>query len=121
MNSNMFLEELKLHGYASISSPELVPTARILCIDSCQNLTRFLIPNGTERLYIGFCENLEIPLSVVCRTQMTSLFINECKKLKRLPEHDEEIVGGEDEEASSDQDKVFIFALKHSKRNLVQR
>ncbi|PHT35075.1 hypothetical protein CQW23_26875, partial [Capsicum baccatum] len=75
MNSNMFLEELRLHGYASISSPELVPTARILCIDSCQNLTRFLIPNGTERLYIGFCENLEILLSVACGTQMTELYI----------------------------------------------
>ncbi|PHT62809.1 hypothetical protein T459_33340 [Capsicum annuum] len=92
MNSNMFLEELRLHGYASISSPELVSTARILCIDSCQNLTRFLNSNGTERLYIGFCENLEILLSVACGTQMTSLFINECKKLKQLPERMQQLL-----------------------------
>ncbi|KAF3630423.1 hypothetical protein T459_19187 [Capsicum annuum] len=90
MNSNMFLEELRLDGCDSISSPELVPRARYLRIERCQNLTRFLIPNGTKTLDILFCENLEIPLSVSCGTQMTSLRISGCKKLpermqERLP------------------------------------
>ncbi|KAM3302814.1 hypothetical protein P3S67_013844 [Capsicum chacoense] len=59
----------------------------------CQNLTRFLIPNGTETLYISFCENLEILLSsVACGTQMTSLSIEDCKKLKRLPERMHELL-----------------------------
>ncbi|KAM3202116.1 hypothetical protein P3L10_029740 [Capsicum annuum] len=86
MNSNMFLEELRLVECDSVSSPELVPRARNLWIESCQNLTRFLIPNGTERVDIWFCENLEVLLSVACGTQMTSLCISGCKKLKRLPE-----------------------------------
>ncbi|PHT69260.1 hypothetical protein T459_28747 [Capsicum annuum] len=85
MISNMFLEELSLIECDSISSPELVPRARKLLIKDFQNLTRFLIPSGTETLNIGFCENLEI-LSVACGTQMTSLNILYCKKLKRLPE-----------------------------------
>ncbi|PHT35251.1 hypothetical protein CQW23_27051 [Capsicum baccatum] len=87
MNSNMFLEELELLECDSISSPELVPRARYLRVVRCQNLTRFLIPNGTETIYISCCENLEILLSsVACGTQMTSLSIKDCKKLKQLPE-----------------------------------
>ncbi|KAF3613419.1 putative bifunctional aspartokinase/homoserine dehydrogenase 1-like [Capsicum annuum] len=86
MNSNIFLEELRLDECDSISSPELVPRAGYLSVWRCLNLTRFLIPNGTERLYIGFCENLEILLSVACGTQMTSLNINGCAKMKRLPD-----------------------------------
>ncbi|KAM3302847.1 hypothetical protein P3S67_013877 [Capsicum chacoense] len=71
MNSNMFLEELEPDECDSISSPELFPRARYLRVVRCQNLTRFLIPNGTERLYISCCENLEILLSsVACGTQM---------------------------------------------------
>ncbi|KAM3302817.1 hypothetical protein P3S67_013847 [Capsicum chacoense] len=93
MNSNMFLEELELDECDSISSTELVPRARYLWVMRCQNLTRFLIPNGTERLYIRFCENLEILLSSVAYgTQMTSLSIEACKKLKRLPERMQELL-----------------------------
>ncbi|KAM3303146.1 hypothetical protein P3S67_014176 [Capsicum chacoense] len=92
MNSNMFLEELRLVECDSVSSPELVPRARNLWIESCQNLTRFLIPNGTERVDIWFCENLEVLLSVACGTQMTSLCISGCKKLKRLPEGMQELL-----------------------------
>ncbi|PHT35317.1 hypothetical protein CQW23_27117 [Capsicum baccatum] len=85
MNSNMFLEKLELDECDSISSPELVPRARNFYVESCQNLTRFLIPNGTERLSFWYCENLKI-FSVACGTQMTSLTIYDCQKLKRLPE-----------------------------------
>ncbi|KAF3632847.1 putative NEDD8-activating enzyme E1 regulatory subunit-like isoform X1 [Capsicum annuum] len=93
MNSNMFLEELELGECDSISSPELVSRARYLRVVRCQNLTRFLIPNRTERLYICCCENLEILLSsVACGTQMTSLSIEDCKKLKRLPERMQELL-----------------------------
>ncbi|PHT35256.1 ABC transporter G family member 24 [Capsicum baccatum] len=81
MNSNMFLEELELDECDSISSPGLVPTLRYLRIKRCQNLIRFLIPNGTERLLIWGCENLEILLSSV-----RILSIEDCKKLKQLPE-----------------------------------
>ncbi|KAM3303123.1 putative disease resistance RPP13-like protein 1 [Capsicum chacoense] len=91
MNSNMFLEELTLDGCDSISSAELVPRARTLYVKSCQNLTSFLIPNGTERLDIWDCENLEI-LLVACGTQMTSLNIHNCAKLKRLPERMQELL-----------------------------
>ncbi|KAM3302807.1 hypothetical protein P3S67_013837 [Capsicum chacoense] len=91
MNSNMFLEELQLDECDFISSTELVPTARYLRIKRCQNLTRFLIPNGTERLYISCCENVEI-LSVARGIQMTSLSIYDCKKLKRLPERMQELL-----------------------------
>ncbi|KAF3643101.1 putative NEDD8-activating enzyme E1 regulatory subunit-like isoform X1 [Capsicum annuum] len=74
MISNMFLEELALGGCDSISSPELVvPRARTLRVWCFQNLTRFLIPNGTE-------------------THMTSLIISECKKLKRLRERMQELL-----------------------------
>ncbi|KAM3302816.1 hypothetical protein P3S67_013846 [Capsicum chacoense] len=93
MNCNMFLERLELFACDSISSIELVPRARSLYIVSCQNLTRFLIPNGTERLHIIWCKNLEILLSsVACGTQMTSLTIENCKKLKRLPESMQELL-----------------------------
>ncbi|KAF3613418.1 hypothetical protein FXO38_36254 [Capsicum annuum] len=93
MISNMFLEALYLVGCDSISSHELVPLARHLFVRSCQNLTKFLIPDGTERLDIGLCKNLEILLSsVACGTQMMSLFINECKKLKRLPERMQQLL-----------------------------
>ncbi|PHU03911.1 hypothetical protein BC332_29162 [Capsicum chinense] len=61
----------------------------VLDIKRCQNLTRFLIPNGTKTLDILFCENLEIPLSVSCGTQMTSLRISGCKK---LPERMQELL-----------------------------
>ncbi|KAM3302810.1 putative disease resistance RPP13-like protein 1 [Capsicum chacoense] len=91
MNSNMFLEELALDECDSISSLELVPRARYLRVMRCQNLTRFLIPNGTENLYINFCENVEI-LSVARGIQMTSLSIYDCKKLKRLPERMQELL-----------------------------
>ncbi|KAF3632851.1 hypothetical protein FXO38_25911 [Capsicum annuum] len=56
-----------------------------LRIKRCQNL------NGTERLYISCCENVEI-LSVACGIQMTSLSIYDCKKLKRLPERMQELL-----------------------------
>ncbi|KAM3302843.1 hypothetical protein P3S67_013873 [Capsicum chacoense] len=90
-NRNMFLEKLRLDGCDSISLPELVPRACYLWIQSCQNLTRFLIPNGTERLDIWWCKKLEI-ISVACGTQMTSLHIYDCKKLKRLPERMQELL-----------------------------
>ncbi|KAF3639280.1 putative bifunctional aspartokinase/homoserine dehydrogenase 1-like [Capsicum annuum] len=87
MISNMFLEELDLVEFES------VPRARYLRVISCHNLTRFLIPNGgTERLQIMFCGNLEILLSMACATQMTSLSIFGCKKLKRLPECMQELL-----------------------------
>ncbi|KAM3399171.1 hypothetical protein P3S68_002687 [Capsicum galapagoense] len=91
MNSNMFLEELRLDECDSISSAELVPRARNLYVRSCQNLTRFLIPNGTETLQFWHCWNLEI-LSVARGTQMTSLSIFDCKKMKRLPEGMQELL-----------------------------
>ncbi|PHT35027.1 hypothetical protein CQW23_26827 [Capsicum baccatum] len=85
MNSNMFLELVTLDGSDSVSSPELVSRARNLWIESCQDLTRFLLTNETETLHIWYCKNLEI-LCVACGTQMASLTIYEGKKLKRLPE-----------------------------------
>ncbi|KAM3302818.1 putative disease resistance RPP13-like protein 1 [Capsicum chacoense] len=91
MNSNMFLEELVLDECDSISPPELVPRARNIYVESCQNLARFLIPNGTEIVSILFCKNFEM-LLVACGTQMTSLHINKCKKLKRLPERMQELL-----------------------------
>ncbi|WMV56320.1 hypothetical protein MTR67_049705 [Solanum verrucosum] len=93
MISNMFLEILHLYGCDSIDdiSPELVPRALSLIVSSCCNLTRLLIPTGTENLYINDCKNLEI-LSVACGTQMRSLQIYNCKKLKMLPEHMQELL-----------------------------
>ncbi|PHT61354.1 hypothetical protein T459_34799 [Capsicum annuum] len=100
MISDMFLEVLGLDGCDSISSAELVPRACYLEVRSCQNLTRFLIPNGTGRLNISWCENLETLfigccveiLSVACGTQMMLLFISDYKKLKRLPERMQELL-----------------------------
>ncbi|KAF3665944.1 hypothetical protein FXO37_10817 [Capsicum annuum] len=67
MISNTFLKQLKLEECDYMSSVELVPRARYLYVWRCQNLTRFLIPNGTETPDIMFCENVEI-LSVAYGT-----------------------------------------------------
>ncbi|KAH0746972.1 hypothetical protein KY285_008629 [Solanum tuberosum] len=91
---SMFLEELNVSGWNCIDdiSPELLPRARTLMVDDWHNLTRVLIPTATESLYIWSCENVEI-LSVACGgTQMTSLFIEDCKKLKWLPERMQELL-----------------------------
>ncbi|XP_049379740.1 putative disease resistance RPP13-like protein 1 [Solanum stenotomum] len=80
---NMLLEELALDECDSID--EFLPRARKLSISSCQNVTRFLIPTATERVWIFNCENLEI-LSVAVESAMTSLHISHCEKLKCLPE-----------------------------------
>ncbi|KAL3354849.1 hypothetical protein AABB24_019106 [Solanum stoloniferum] len=90
----MFLEVLSLQECDCIDdiSPELLPTARKLWVRDCHNLTRFLIPTATESLYIHNCENVEI-FSVACGgTQMTSLIIFNCKKLKWLPERMQELL-----------------------------
>ncbi|PHU03917.1 hypothetical protein BC332_29168 [Capsicum chinense] len=100
--------KLDLHECDSISSAELVPRARTLSIWSCQNLTRFLIANGTERLDIRCCENLEI-LSVACGTQMTTLIISEFKKLKWLPEGMQELLPSLDEMRLSDCPEIESF------------
>ncbi|XP_049379495.1 putative disease resistance RPP13-like protein 1 [Solanum stenotomum] len=87
----MFLEVLSLEGCDCIS-PELLPTARTLNVSNCHNLTRFLIPTATVSLDIWNCENVEI-LSVACGgTQMTSLTIYGCNKLKCLPERMQELL-----------------------------
>ncbi|KAF3643104.1 putative tetraspanin-3-like [Capsicum annuum] len=44
----------------TLTSCELVPRACYLYVNSFPNLTRFFIPNGTERLDISCCENLEL-------------------------------------------------------------
>ncbi|PHT61348.1 hypothetical protein T459_34793 [Capsicum annuum] len=108
---NMFLDILTLDECDSIddlSSIDLVPRARTLLIVSCQNLTRFLIPNGTEALDISCCENLEI-LSVACGTQKTSLNIFNCKKLKRLPERMQELLPSLEELTLSDCPEMESF------------
>ncbi|KAK6776804.1 hypothetical protein RDI58_027805 [Solanum bulbocastanum] len=89
---NMFLENLQLHECDSIDdiSPELVPRARSLRVEQYCN-PRLLIPSGTEELCISLCENLEI-LIVACGTQITSLDIYNCVKLKSLPEHMQELL-----------------------------
>uniref|UniRef100_A0A0V0HKU6 Putative ovule protein n=1 Tax=Solanum chacoense TaxID=4108 RepID=A0A0V0HKU6_SOLCH len=58
--SEMFLERLVLTGCNSINeiSPELVPRAHYLSVNSCHSLTRLLIPTGTEDLNISDVENL---------------------------------------------------------------
>ncbi|KAK4709529.1 hypothetical protein R3W88_030454 [Solanum pinnatisectum] len=93
--SEMFLERLELCGCNSINdiSPELVPRAHYLIVDSCHSLTRLLIPTGTEYLFISQCENLEI-LLVASRTPtlLRNLNIHICKKLKSLPEHMQELL-----------------------------
>ncbi|XP_049379402.1 putative disease resistance protein At3g14460 [Solanum stenotomum] len=90
----MFLEVLSLRECDCIDdiSPELLPRARELWVNDCHNLTRFLIPTATESLRIWNCENIEI-LSVACGgTQMTSLNIGWCSKLKWLPERMQELL-----------------------------
>ncbi|KAL3325046.1 hypothetical protein AABB24_038912 [Solanum stoloniferum] len=87
---NMFLEDLLLQECDCIDdiSPELLPRARELTVDRCQNLTRFLIPTATEILTILNCKNVEI-LSVAVGTHesaMRDLLIRDCSKLKCLPE-----------------------------------
>ncbi|KAM3399148.1 hypothetical protein P3S68_002664 [Capsicum galapagoense] len=82
--AGVLFDEAKLEGMKQIEK---------LLISDFPNLTRFLIPNGTETLDISWCENLEILLSpVACGTQMTSLNIYQCKKLKRLPEGMQELL-----------------------------
>uniref|UniRef100_M1CM96 Disease resistance protein R3a n=1 Tax=Solanum tuberosum TaxID=4113 RepID=M1CM96_SOLTU len=91
---NMFIEDLTLKECDCIDdiSPEFLPTARTLNVSNCHNLTRFLIPTATESLHIWNCENVEI-LSVACgETQMTSLSIQGCRKLKWLPERMQELL-----------------------------
>ncbi|XP_055834529.1 putative disease resistance RPP13-like protein 1 [Solanum dulcamara] len=91
---NMFLKELKLEECDSIDdmSPELLPRARSLRVIRCQNLTRFFIPTATETLSIVDCKNVEI-LSVACGgTQITSLYVQSCSKLKWLPERMQELL-----------------------------
>nr|XP_009772038.1 PREDICTED: putative disease resistance protein At3g14460 [Nicotiana sylvestris] len=91
--SNMFLEKLELEKCDSINeiSAELVPQARYLTVQRCNNLTGLLIPNRTEELQIEYCENLEI-LSVAQMTSLRTLDIIFCKKLKSLPEHMQELL-----------------------------
>ncbi|XP_047260858.1 putative disease resistance protein At3g14460, partial [Capsicum annuum] len=93
---DMFLEELKLVDCDSIADTssaeyELVPRARDLNVSSCHSLSGFLIPTRAEELEIWNCENLEI-LSVAGGTQITSLCIENCEKLKWLPERMQELV-----------------------------
>ncbi|XP_055834856.1 putative disease resistance RPP13-like protein 1 [Solanum dulcamara] len=88
---NMFLDYLTLEECDSVS-PELLPRARSLRVGCCQNLTRFLIPTEPETLSIFDCKNVEI-LSVACGgTQMMSLYIDGCSKLKWLPERMQELL-----------------------------
>ncbi|KAM3398760.1 hypothetical protein P3S68_002276 [Capsicum galapagoense] len=92
----MFLEELKLVDCDSIADTssaeyELVPRAPDLNVSSCHRLSGFLIPTRAEELEIWNCENLEI-LSVAGGTQITSLCIENCEKLKWLPERMQELL-----------------------------
>ncbi|KAH0776848.1 hypothetical protein KY290_008259 [Solanum tuberosum] len=84
---NMFLEDLTLEECDSIS-PELLPRARTLWAISCPNLTRFLIPAATETLSIWSCEKL----SVAFPSAITYLHIDDCSKLKWLPEQMQELL-----------------------------
>ncbi|PHT69257.1 hypothetical protein T459_28744 [Capsicum annuum] len=63
----------------------------VICSTCFRRIRMMFSPNGTERLDIRCCENLEI-LSVACGIQMTTLIISECKKLKRLPERMQELL-----------------------------
>ncbi|PHT69253.1 hypothetical protein T459_28740 [Capsicum annuum] len=104
MNSNMFLEELELDECDSISSPELVPTARYL---------EELLPSLKE-LRLWNCPEIESFPDGGLPFNLQLLWINNCEKLvngrkewrlQRLPSlreleinhngSDEEIVGGE--------------------------
>ncbi|XP_049381048.1 putative disease resistance RPP13-like protein 1 [Solanum stenotomum] len=88
---SMFLDELRLEECDCMDDISHL-RARSLSVYKCHNLTRFLIPTATERLYIWNCENLE-KLSVACGgTQMTSLTIGCCWKIKCLPEHMQELL-----------------------------
>ncbi|XP_049379787.1 uncharacterized protein LOC125844514 [Solanum stenotomum] len=88
---SMFLEDLKLHECDCIDDISHL-RARSLSVYKCHNLTRILIPTVTERLHIWGFENVE-KLSVACGgTQMTSLIIWECWKLKCLPERMQELL-----------------------------
>ncbi|PHT35261.1 hypothetical protein CQW23_27061 [Capsicum baccatum] len=104
------IEELDIshcNSLTSLPTSTLPSTLKKIRIESCQKLKleapdsskmnsnmflEFLIPNGTETLDISWCENLEILLSVACGTQMTSLDIHDCKKLKWLPERMQELL-----------------------------
>ncbi|KAH0715587.1 hypothetical protein KY284_008492 [Solanum tuberosum] len=86
----MFLEELRLEGCHSIDdiSPELLPRARYLRVESCPNLTKFLIHTATESVSIRFCcklENLWVAVGTL-PSALTYLNIWNCEKLKWLPE-----------------------------------
>lgn len=86
---SMFLEYLRVEECDCIddASPELLPKARSLTVQFCDNLTRLFIPTTTETLNISDWENLE-KLLVACEgTHMTELYIRHCWKLKWLPEH----------------------------------
>ncbi|KAH0777194.1 hypothetical protein KY290_008605 [Solanum tuberosum] len=88
---SMFLEDLKLHECDCIDDISHL-RARSLSVYKCHNLTRILIPTVTERLQIWVFENVE-KLSVACGgTQMTSLAIGYCSKLKWLPERMQELL-----------------------------
>ncbi|KAM3201807.1 hypothetical protein P3L10_029431 [Capsicum annuum] len=71
-----------------------------LDISHCNSLTSLptsTLPSTLKKIRIESCqklklENLEILLSVACGTQMTSLDIHDCKKLKRLPERMQELL-----------------------------
>ncbi|KAG5577551.1 hypothetical protein H5410_057685 [Solanum commersonii] len=91
---NMFLEDLTLEECDCIDdiSPELLPRARELTVYCCPNLTRFMIPTAPEGINFLSCLNLE-KLSVPCGgTQITSLHIWDCSKLKWLPERMQELL-----------------------------
>ncbi|KAH0715596.1 hypothetical protein KY284_008501 [Solanum tuberosum] len=88
---NMFLEELALHECV-MSPDQFLPRARTLRVQDCHNLTTFLIPTATETLCIYDCENIEKLSVAFGGTQMTSLSIVGCKKLKWLPERMQELL-----------------------------
>ncbi|XP_049379213.1 putative disease resistance protein At3g14460 [Solanum stenotomum] len=91
---NMFLEDLTLEECDCIDdiSPELLPRARELTVYCCPNLTRFMIPTAPEGINFLSCDYLE-KLSVPCGgTQITSLHIWYCSKLKWLPERMQELL-----------------------------
>ncbi|KAH0778012.1 hypothetical protein KY290_009423 [Solanum tuberosum] len=81
---------LKESSLVGCDSPEFL-IIYSLSVRSCNNLTRLLIPTATETVCIRDCDNLEI-LSVACGTQMTSLHIYNCEKLKSLPEHMQQLL-----------------------------
>ncbi|KAK4709412.1 hypothetical protein R3W88_030337 [Solanum pinnatisectum] len=85
-------QKLKLEQPVGYCKMFLEVLTRKLNVSNCHNLTRFLIPTATETLFIWNCENVE-KLSVACGgTQMTSLHIDCCLKLKWLPERMQELL-----------------------------